>query len=193
MMKRVSQLMLVAIMLLVSFPFVGDVFAETQTQDLEVNIQSGGMSLKVPNTVSISDITLKKEVDSFKIGFDGNVVINDLRGSQAGWRLNLSATPLTEVETGHQLPIGSLLTAPTAKINSTTIGYDANLPTVLNAYPYQIDGDPVPFSRAEPNTGMGSFEISFDPGEALLLSISAATAKEGTYQSTITWDLVSAP
>lgn len=192
-MRKMKRLLFIVVILWMIIPFVGDVYAETKTQDLDVNIQSGGLILEIPNVEPIGEITISEEMATIDIGFDGPVVIHDLRGSQAGWRLDISATQLTEVESGHQLPTGSLLTHTDAEIRSTTFLYNLALPTVLDAYPYQIDSSPVPFSRATEGIGMGSFEIAFQPGKALFLQVSALTAREGTYQSTITWDLISAP
>lgn len=194
-MKLKKGLFAIGVTAVLTLTFVVDAFAEVKTQEMEVNIKGGELSLEIPKLEidTISDITLTKERDSYNIGFDDVFTIRDLTGTQAGWRLWVSATPLTEVDSNHQLPSDSLWVKSTGSI--TAIDYKnepTQLPYVLQ-YPYAISSEGVLVANAGEGEGMGSFELSFPSGDALELYIDALTAKEGTYKSTITWSLVTAP
>lgn len=171
---------------------------DTKTQDVEVTIQSGGMSLEVPSIVPLGNITLNKDRQTYKVQMNGPITIRDLTGSQAGWRLNVSATPLTHKDTSknYQLPSGTLTLGNVTSITRVDSGNPSDKPEILSdSSNAAIDSATVTIARAEANSGkgMGSFELSFENNEALALHIDAATAIAGEYTTTVTWSLVTGP
>lgn len=176
-----------------SLAFATATFADIKTQDVEVTIQGGGLSLDVPNLDPISNITLTKERDSYNVGFDGNFTIRDLTGTQAGWKLSVSATQLTEINSGYGLPFGSLTIKPPKNVVTDPIRLGATLPDLVPTEEVYLDAGTVVVANAQQGTGMGSFKLSFEDNNAIGIHIDALTAKEGTYESTITWNLVTGP
>lgn len=189
-MKLAKKLVGLGVAAVIGLTFATGVFADTKTQDVEVTINGGGLNLDIPGLNSIGNITLTKDRDSYYVGFDGNFMIRDLTGTQAGWRLTASATPLTS--SSYQLPAGSLTIKAPESINTNPIRLGATLPEVLTEEK-NLDSGAVIVADAAEGTGMGSFALSFESDNALGLHIDAITAKEGTYESTITWNLVTAP
>lgn len=170
---------------------------DTKTQDVEVTIQSGGMSLEVPNLVPLGNITLNKDSQTYKVKMNGPIAIRDLTGSQAGWRLNVSATPLKEKSKNYQLPSGTLTLGNVSSITRVDNGNPLDKPDILSDSSNAIidNNQAVTVARADANSGkgMGSFELSFDNNEVLALHIDAATAIAGEYTSTVTWSLITGP
>lgn len=193
-MRLVKKLIGVGVTAVMGLTFATGALADSsKTTDLDVTIKGAGLSLEVPTVKPMNDIVLTKDRERYYIGFDGDFVIKDLRGTQAGWRLDVAATRLTEVKSGYQLPFGSLWPEITGNIKATSPDYDTDkLPSFGNSLS-NIDAGPVTLVTAEEGMGMGSFEISFKDGEALFLQVDPVSAKEGTYESTITWNLVTAP
>lgn len=193
MMKLVKKLVGFGVATVVGLSMATGALADTKTQDIEVMIQGGGLNLDIPNVFPLGNITLTEQQEVYHAEFDGPISIQDLTGTQAGWRLNVSSTPLTEVNSGYQLPGGTLSIEPVDSVKR--INYGVGLPDLpdINEVESPIDNGSVTVASAAKGTGMGSFEISFKDNEALCLHIDALTAKSGEYESTVTWDLVTAP
>jgi hypothetical protein len=117
-------------------------------------------------------------------------IVNDLRGSGAGWHMTVQATQFTgTTDEAKTLPLDSLsMTAPTVAKKSPTNTSEA--PTI-NEGPYNIDhATPVVISQAAANAGMGEWD--YTQGGVFTLSV-PANAYAVTYQSLVTVSTLSGP
>lgn len=176
-----------------AFAAEGDVVKSNKTDvtiKAPASVGNGGLDLETSAIKSFGQIELGTTPETYKTGFDKALKVTDLRGTQAGYSLSVSASQFQNTD-GHKLPVGSITldgvksiervgtgtgTAPLAKLNSTTA----------------IDGGEVLVANAAAGTGAGVFDISFNE-DALGLIVDATTAKVGTYESTLTWNLQATP
>lgn len=175
--------------LVASLTMATGAFADTQSNNVDITVQAGEFSLTTSNIDSFGDITLEAAPQTYQTSFASNFTVKDLRGSQAGWRLDVSASPFDDGD--HQLPSGSLSLEPISNIERVGTGSGA-LPTESMTSNEIIDNGTVEIAKAVAGSGMGVFDITF-PSNALSLVVDATTAKAGTYTSTLTWNLVNAP
>ncbi len=134
-------------------------------------------------------MTLQDSAQVYHTSFDQAFQIKDLRGSQEGWRLDVSASPFSNGD--HDLPSGSLGLVPLDSIVRVGAG-SGGLPSNSMTGEMIIDAGTIEVAKANVGSGMGAFDLTF-PSGALSLVVDATTAKVGTYESTLTWDLVAAP
>lgn len=191
-MKLVKKLVGVGVVAVMGLTFATGAFADTKTQDVDVTINGGGLHLTVPNIKKVHDINLTEHREVADIELDGGISIKDLTGTQAGWRLEVSATPLERTSDQYKLPTGTLgISAP------ENIGVVGN----LGVQPYPeimtqgatIDNGNVTVASAKEGEGMGHYRIDFRNNMVFFVGVDATSAKEGTYESTITWNLVTGP
>lgn len=192
-MKMSKSLIVLMTIIAVCLILATGALADTKTTEVDVNIKGGGLHLEIPNLEPIGNITLTKERNSYSVGFDHDFIIRDLTGKQAGWQLSVSATPLTEIKSKYQLPSGSLTIKPPVAISTEPLRPGATLPEIVLGEEKILDAGITTVVNAKQGTGMGSFALSFKDGNAIALHLDALTAKEGTYESTITWNVVTAP
>ena len=184
-----KKLFIVSLVAMLSMFFATGALADTKTNDVDVTIQAGEFSLATPSIKSFGNITLQSTPQTYKTSFDGKFTVKDLRGTQAGWRLDVEASQFTNGAS--TLTVGSLSIEPISNITRVGTG-SGELPTVSMNSNQVIDDGKVEVARAKAGTGMGVFDITF-PTDALSLVVDATTAKVGTYESTLTWNLVLAP
>ncbi len=179
------------LVLVVSLTMATGVFADTKTKtnDVDINVQAGEFSVTTSNIDSFGSITLDATPQTYQTSFEKEFTVKDLRGSQDGWRLDVEASPFTSG--ANTLPKGSLTLDPIFEINRVGTG-SGNPPTKSTTTNVVIDDGKIEIARAGAGEGMGVFEITF-PNDALSLVVDATTAKVGTYESTLTWTLVTAP
>jgi hypothetical protein len=129
--------------------------------------------------------------------------VDDLTGSGLGWNVNMSATTFTTSDASHSLANtgtlkvnGSLTdnTASTAPTAACVTGATCTAPTNATTYPVAITtagSSPTPYKiyAAAADTGIGKIAIS-KLGWWIHLP---ANTYAGTYTSTITFQVVSAP
>ena len=206
MFKKLKVLLFVTIALFMLAPM--GVFAdEVKEQTIEATIKGGGIQFEIPSVEDFGEIELDSQPKTLKAGFDGSFKIMDYRGTHDGYRVDVSATPVT-VKTpaggfkngtsAFSLPEGSLSLAPIS--NVVSIGSAATAPRVMTNSNQIIDNGTVTILSAAKGTGMGHFEFSFS--DALSLVVKNDTTfidkvnypNTGTpYESTVTWSLVTAP
>jgi len=184
--KKIFSVGLIA---MISLSITTGVFADTKTNDVDINVQAGEFSLTTSSIESFGNITLLATPQTYNTSFQNGFTVKDLRGSQAGWRLDVEASPFTSG--ANTLPKGSLTLDPIFEINRVGTG-SGNPPTKSTTTNVVIDDGKIEIARAGAGEGMGVFEITF-PNDALSLVVDATTAKVGTYESTLTWTLVTAP
>ena len=129
--------------------------------------------------------------------------VNDNTGSGAGWNITVSATTFTTgtktlANTGTLSLTGSttnqtVTTAPDAVCATGT----CTVPTNTTAYPVAVTtaaSSPAAYKiyDTSANTGMGDITIGYNNPTGWWLNV-PANAYAGTYTSTITWQLTSAP
>lgn len=169
----------------------GDV---SQTNDVDLTIESstvgnGGLDLSTSPITSFGTIELKANPQTYKTSFEDKFTITDLRGTQDGWSLSVSASPFDRG--GHQLPKGSLTLDGVKDIERVGEGV-GELPDKKLQQTTVIDDGEVLVLNAEKGKGAGVFDAQFNE-DALGLTVDATTAKVGTYESTLTWNLQSTP
>ncbi|MCM3113645.1 WxL domain-containing protein [Lederbergia lenta] len=178
--------------------FTSGAFAAAPTDtkkanDLDITIEGGEFSLATSDILSFGQVVLEDQPKTYETSFANKFTVKDLRGSQAGWRIDVSATPFTDGT--NTLPKGSLSLNPISNIERVGTGKGI-LPVKATTTNRIIDDGTVTIAKAESGTGMGVFDLVF-PEKALSIVIDPTTAKikkdGGKYQSTLTWNLVQAP
>lgn len=183
---------------------------ENDSQTATLNLEAGYLTLAVSDPESFGTTKLSNQPQHISKGFVDAFEVTDLRGTGAGWRLDVSASNFKEVEPvdgfkagtgGYALPTGSLLLSSMETIVRTE-GSPGGDPSIGNIDNVVIDGSSLAtVSTANTGEGAGKFELSYG-SDALTLVVDSSTAKVDTenyvgvstpYESTITWDLVSAP
>ncbi|WP_110925960.1 WxL domain-containing protein [Bacillus massiliglaciei] len=178
-----------------SFSFETGAFAATETSKengVDLQIEGGEFSLNTTDIHSFGNVTLEDQPEIYHTSFDDKFTVKDIRGTQAGWRIDVSATPFTDGT--NTLPRGSLSIAPLTSIERVGIGQGA-IPEKTATANRIIDDGTVTIAKADIGSGMGVFDLKF-PNNALSVVVDPTTAKieeNGQYQSTLTWDLVQAP
>lgn len=154
-------------------------------QDVSIEILGDGLSLETSPIQSFGNIALKGEPKTYKTSFESPIKIKDLRGTHEGWTLSVQASQFTN-ENGYKLPKGSITLDGVKTVNGESeINVHLNQTTV-------IDDGSVIVAHANEGQGMGAVELIFND-DAIGLTIDPATAKLGTYTSTITWTLQATP
>jgi hypothetical protein len=109
-------------------------------------------------------------------------VVSDLRGTALGWHVTAQAAQFAGT-TGHPLALNSL------SMSAPDVTGPGTLPAIM-AGPYTIDlADPFKIVSAPVGTGMGAYSFS---ATTLTLAI-PASAYAGTYNSTVTISVITAP
>nr|WP_302328511.1 WxL domain-containing protein [Salirhabdus salicampi] len=154
-------------------------------------VEQGELSVDAITVGNFTAVTLEGVTQTVHTNIDPFSVV-DASGSGAGWNIVMKATPLTDSMTNRTLPEGSLTidTVPSiAKIDENSSSIDT-----ITTRTGTIDGTGLTLLSAAENGGMGSYSISFtNAAEALSLNLKPATAKTGTYTSTITVSINSGP
>ena len=193
-MSKMKRLLSVGLATVMSLGFATGAFASTQQQnDVDITIKSGEFSLALSTIQSFGDIELKSTPQTYKTSFDNKFTVKDLRGTQAGWRVDVSASPFSNGE--NTLPTGTLSLEPVSTIERVGTG-QGSLPKNVMDSNKVIDDGTVSVLQATSGSGMGVFEFAF-PSDALSVIIDPTTAKAtengSAYVSTLAWDLVQAP
>jgi hypothetical protein len=165
------------------FGFAGQGFAQTGS----VTVDGGTLSMGTPTDPTFTLVTLDgtdKTTTAISV-----IDVKDLTGTGAGWNLQVTSTTFTSTVGSHALA------NTTTTITGVTDGCDATCtdPTNVIGYAVNVPADTaaptaVKFFSAEANTGMGDFTIT----PTFQMAIPADTFA-GTYESTITVSIVSAP
>lgn len=182
---------------------------QRQARSMMTAFAVGDFNFTLPNVNPFGSIKLESETKTITTGFDGPIVITDNRSTDTGWRLDVSASPLkvTTPASGfvtgtvaNVLPLGSVHLSPVESIKNASTGVDIILSDTLSKKSI-IDDGAITVTKAIAGKGLGEFNISFGP-QALSVVIDPSTIKidkvnypvTGTpYESTVRWDLVSAP
>ena len=131
--------------------------------------------------------------------------VNDSTGSGAGWNVNVSATTFTNGSSKTLANTGTLsMNGSVGNVTSTTApdavcvtGSTCTAPTNTTTYPVAVttaSSSPSPYKIFDTSagTGMGNIQVGSSNPTGWWLSV-PANAYAGTYTSTITWALNSAP
>ncbi|MGG0888905.1 WxL domain-containing protein [Cytobacillus horneckiae] len=185
--------------------------AESQQSEREINanILKGDLTLDAPLNNPFQEVQLESNPKTIYTKLDDVVQVSDLRGTQEGWRLDVSATQFEIVEPSggfvegtntHKLPKGSLSFSAVEDISRVGTG-SSKLPTAIQNNKKILDDGSITIAKANQGEGMGVFNISFSD-QAYSLVVDATTAKidmvnypngKTPYKSIVNWDLVSAP
>lgn len=156
------------------------------------NIIEKNLDITVPSIKAFETIQLKEQPITYQTSFNTNVTIRNFYPStEDSWRLSVSASPLQVIGGSNTLPRGTISLEPPASVIpiGETIG---NLPVKKQTIRSVIDNGSITILEAAKGSGIGEYELSF-PDKALNIVIDPTTAKIGKYETTLTWDLISAP
>ncbi|MFD1705228.1 DUF6273 domain-containing protein [Siminovitchia sediminis] len=145
------------------------------------------ISFEKPAVSSFGSIILKDKPETISTDVTP-ILIKDWRDGTNQWKLDVTATPMKLVGESFTLPKGSMKLKPVASINR--LDGNGSLPKKGFEETQHIDNGKITVLQS--NQSRGEFSVVF-PKEALELLIDPTTAKKGKYESTLTWDLISAP
>lgn len=192
MFKRVFGAGLVAVLTLgLATGVLADEEVVTKSDTVDVKVHSGGFDLETSPIHSFGDLTIKLDDEKYSTGFEKDFVVKDLRGLDDNWQLTVSSTPFQSLDNSHHVFENVLSISPLTKIEregETT--YDTVPSKVLDTETILDDGD-VLIANSENGSGLGQFSLTF-PEDALHLVVTPGM-KEGLYESTLTWNLMSVP
>lgn len=195
---------------------------DTAGTDLHLTITSGPLYIvEAPTSIDFGTLALADtDIVSIK-KLPSKVKVADLRGTQTGWRLDVSATQFASTG-GAKLPKGSLYINSTLDvardvINSSDLGgltgdttsiedrlnaiygdasYNPDPTNVTNALPVD-DGSTVNIAKAVAGKGMGTFAFTDKTNKFLALKLNSQAVNlsgaNTSYSAILTWDLISAP
>lgn len=189
-----KKIFTIGLALIVSLTMATGAFAETKTNDVDITIESGEFSLATSDIESFGTVELLSTPETYKTSFENKFTVKDLRGTQSGWRVDVSASQFSDGT--NALPKGTLSLEPVSNIERVGTG-EGELPVGSMDSNLIIDDGVVTVITAEEGSGMGVFDFEF-PENALSVVIDPTTAKvlngsDATYTSTLTWNLVQAP
>ncbi|MGP9043225.1 WxL domain-containing protein [Cytobacillus kochii] len=185
--------------------------AESQQakRDIDASIVKGDLTLSAPSNKPFGSVQLENNPKTIQTNLNDFVQVSDLRGTQEGWRLDVSATQFEIKEpqggfaagtTAEKLPTGSLSLSEVEDIARVGVG-SSKLPSSIQTSKKILDDGSLTVAEANQGEGMGVFNINFE-NNAFSLVVDATTAKidmvnypDGNtpYQSIVNWNLVSAP
>lgn len=196
MLKRIGYCVLtVALILGIS----GNVFAATSdSTTATVSVLKGDLFIDQPDaTVDMGSVMKNGLIQTVKADL-GTMIVGDYTGTGSGWHVTASATAFTQTNgtSGYTLPTNTFKINGVGTITQTVGG--GTLPTVTSGSPWIIDSGAMSILSAGVGAGMGEFNVTF-PAEALELEIDTAgdvtdpVVDPTTFQSTITWNIVTGP
>lgn len=188
----------VGIVAMLGMSMITGVSADTpinKANDVDVTIKApnsgvGGLKLETAGIKSFGNIELEPTAKTYQTDFSDKFEVQDLRGTHAGWSLDVAASQF-ENATGDFLPKGTLTLERDGKV--TTSG-NSELP-IFTKGRVAIDDGKVNVLDAPKNlkgSGAGVFDVEFTE-DALEITVDATTAKAGKYESTLSWELKSVP
>jgi hypothetical protein len=159
---------------------------QSDTVDISIRIQEaeegGALSFSVAQTTPFPPVAFRLVDQTVNGGMTWSV--QDTRGLSQGWRLNVSATNFTSPGTDDIIPVGNM---------SVDAGPVTAIAGDEDPMPVAVDLTPVPstaqtfFSAIK---GSGNGRYSFTTTTTVLIP---AATDMGTYTSTVTADLATAP
>lgn len=183
--------------------------ADTGTTTITQQINGGVKSLEVTATSQFTPITLDGTVQKTQANL-GTLKTTDATGTGDGWRIDVSASQLTEVApvggfkagtSAKTLPKGSL----EIKNNNASISKDAGTtaaaPKFVGSNWIIDNGTPVTLLKADKDEGMGKYTIDFGANslELTLMPSDTYVDKENypsgatPYQTEVTYAITTGP
>lgn len=154
----------------------------TRTVTHDVNNIERIMKFNPPNIQSFGKVELGQNIASTNVT---PLIIQDWREDSDTWKLNVSATQLKRGS--EELPAGLINLKGPSGIKKIE-GEDGQFN--LNNKKFSIDGNSAMI--AEASNSNGEYQITF-PSNALEIIIDPSVMKKGTYETTITWEIIVAP
>lgn len=172
--------------------------------EVSIKVSAGEIWLEIPDIEEFGKYEIPGEAVEIYTKFRGSVKVKDYRGSNKGWRLNIKATPFSIVEPvggfkgeeGYSMPKGLISVGDVQGV--VKLGKEVDSIHIKGRE--LIDSGGVDVVKVE-GGGTGEYEVNFGE-DALGLILDPIAVKidnenyptESTpYESTITWELVSAP
>lgn len=165
--------------------------ATTNTDVVDVNIKGGEFGIETPKTNNFKDITITLNDEKYSTGFDSGVVIKDLRGLDDNWELSVKASPIVSINNPSHVFNNVLSISPPEIITKEGHTVYNSLPDIVLTKETIIDDGYVTIAKSNNGSGMGQFLLKF-PKNAINLMVTPEM-KQGIYESTITWNLMSVP
>lgn len=174
----------IGIVLLLLLTIATTSFADDVTGSLTVT--GGSLTMSAVDNPAFPGVTLDGTAQS--VNDDIDIDVQDLRGTGAGWHLEVTSTTFTDG--GNTLPTTAMSITGVASACDGTTCTD---PTNGNSYSITVPADAtaptaVEFFDAAAGTGLGDFTIT--PTFSLAVP---ATTYAGTYNSTVTLTVANTP
>src|SRR5690625_7833846 len=161
---------------------VEDHAGNTSKESVKVDNINKTMSFKKPTIDNFGSVGLEKEYK--RVGISP-IKVSDWRDGGNNWRLNVSASNLTNGT--DTLPSGLIKLRGVENVNKLSGEGDPPSYSTRESY---IDASISEIASG--SNSRGEFEIRFVP-DALEIHIDPSVMKEGTYETEITWELINAP
>src|SRR5690625_1049267 len=161
---------------------VEDHAGNTSKESVKVDNINKTMSFKKPTIDNFGSVGLEKEYK--RVGISP-IKVSDWRDGGNNWRLNVSASNLTNGT--DTLPSGLIKLRGVEKVKK--LSGEGSTPSYSTRESY-IDASISEIASG--SNSRGEFEIRFVP-DALEIHIDPSVMKEGTYETEITWELINAP
>lgn len=161
-----------------AFAAFADSGGATATVNAGTLSESGTFGESVSATLDGTDQTLSYTLP---------VAVKDATGSGAGWKLQISGTPLSDGVSGHPA-LTQQVSAATASCvagNSCTSATSGNAPVT---FPVVVSGSVQKFFSADTNSGMGKINVA-----ATVQVLVPGNAFAGSYSTTLTLASASGP
>lgn len=157
------------------------------TETIEINNINKYLAFSSPRIEQFEDIHISNQPKTYTTNIKG-FIVEDWRNNPDDWRIEVQASPLRHKNELYELPSGSLSMKNITNIN--LVKGKGQMPYAAYDGAKIIDRGYITILNGS-NTN-GEYSIEFD-NNALELTIDPSTAKVGTYETTITWSLVTAP
>ena len=176
-----------AVLLVAIFALVSPIMAQgSDTVEGSLGVTGGSLTMTASDNPVFTSVTLngtnQTTTDTIDVG------VTDLTGTGAGWNLQITSTQFTN---GSQTldTDTTTITGVTTSCDQTTCTDPTNSTVTYSVtVPAGVAEPAVKFFSADANTGMGDFTVT--PTFSMAVP---ATTYAGTYTSTMTISLVSAP
>ncbi|CAD5897172.1 conserved exported hypothetical protein [Carnobacterium maltaromaticum] len=117
---------------------------------------------------------------------DSNIQVTDKRGEEAGWHVQVTQTPFTDVVDNTKVLKGAKLVLPVGILEDT-----GNVSLSPETYSVEVNDEAATLMNATKGSGAGTWTSVFNKDQ-IKLTIPAGN-KTGEYMSTVTWALMNAP
>lgn len=174
---------------------------DTKDTDSEVTFtapEEGALTIEsAPESINFGEHTIQSGTQKYNAPAGQEVVVQDLRGTGAGWQLQVQATTFENTTDASTTLRGAKLNIPVGTVTAVG-GNTATSPDSVEAVvDADTDADAVNVFQAAAGTGQGGWKLTWDvekDGDDVSgIELEVPTALAGAFQSTVIWTLLDTP